>query len=152
MSLSEHQISLIQDSFKKVVPIAGTAAQIFYAKLFEYDPTLRPLFKGDMDQQGQKLMKTLGTAVSGLRDLNKLVPVLQGLAKQHLDYGVKLEDYTPVGNALIYTLGAGLKEDFTPETKAAWIALLKVVIEVMRAAAYPDFDPLTYKNTKHYYH
>ena len=82
MSLSEHQVSLIQNSFQKVIPIADTAAKIFYAKLFEYDPELRSLFKGDMDQQGKKLMQVLGTAVSGLRDLNKLVPVLEGLAKQ----------------------------------------------------------------------
>lgn len=150
MSLSDHQVSLIQNSFSKVRPIAGDAAKIFYAKLFEYDPELKPLFKNNMDEQGKKLMQTLGVAVSGLRDLNKLVPVLQELAVKHLDYGVKVEDYTPVGNALIYTLQTGLGRDFSPETKTAWVALLKVVIEVMRQAAYPTFNPTTYKNTKYY--
>lgn len=151
MSLSEQQVALIQNSFKKVAPIAPDAARIFYAKLFEYDPELKALFKGDMDQQGKKLMKTLGVAVAGLRDLNALVPVLEGLAIKHLDYGVEIEDYTPVGNALIYTLKAGLKDDFDDATKQAWITLLQTVIEVMRKAAYPDFSPATYKNTKRYH-
>ncbi|UAA38904.1 hemin receptor [Paraneptunicella aestuarii] len=152
MSLSEQQVTLIQESFKKVVPIAPDAARIFYAKLFEYDPELKALFKSDMDQQGQKLMKTLGVAVAGLRDLSALVPALEGLAVKHLDYGVKIEDYTPVGNALIYTLKEGLQDGFDDATKEAWITLLRTVIEVMRKAAYPGFSPETYNNTKQYHH
>lgn len=152
MSITPQQITLIQNSFQKVAPIADKAAEIFYAKLFEYDPSLRRLFKGDMQEQGKKLMQTLGVAVAGLRDLDKIVPVLQNLATQHVDYGVKAEDYTPVGNALIYTLKTGLGEDFTPETKEAWVTLLKTVILVMRSAAYPGFNPDTFKNSKHYNH
>ena len=112
MSLTPTQKQLVQVSFQKVVPIAATAADIFYAKLFEYDPSLKPLFKGDMTTQGDMLMTTLGVAVKGLDNLDTLVPVLEGIATKHLEYGVKIDDYTPVGNALLYALSVGLEDDF----------------------------------------
>lgn len=152
MSLTQRQIQLIQQSFSKVEPIADAAAEIFYAKLFEYDPSLKKLFKNDMKSQGRKLMNTLKIAVNGLNDLNALVPVLQKLAVAHVDYGVTADDYTPVGNALINTLAQGLGSDFDPETKQAWKDLYRVVAQVMREAAYPGFNAATYRNTKRYNH
>ena len=152
MSISAHQKRLVQESFSKVEPIADTAAEIFYAKLFEYDPELKPLFKGDIKKQGQMLMATLKVAVKGLDDLEKLVPVLQNLARKHIEYGVKVDDYTPVGNALLYTLNTGLGDAFTDELKEAWIETYKAIAEVMRSAAYPDYNSATYKNTKTYHH
>ncbi|WP_100656887.1 globin family protein [Alteromonas flava] len=150
MSLTKRQIFLIQSSFQKVAPISETAATLFYRKLFEYDPSLRPLFKNDMKSQGKKLMMTLGTAVKGLSDIDALVPVLQNLAIKHVDYGVKVEDYTPVGNALIYALSQGLRTDFNQEVRQAWVDLFRLVAEVMRSAAYSNYNASTYKNIKRY--
>ena len=152
MSLSAKDKQLIQSSFKQVVPIADAAAEIFYAKLFEYDPALKKLFRGDLKKQGQMLMSTLKAAVDGLDDVPALARVLQALAKRHLDYGVKVDDYTPVGNALLYTLHKGLGDGFTPEVRQAWVNVYGIIANVMRSAAYTDFDPATYKNTKQYNH
>lgn len=116
----------------------------FYKKLFEYDPSLKALFKGNMASQGNKLMATLGLAVKGLNDLEKLVPVLENLAKKHLEYGVKVKGYTPVGNALLFTLKQGLGSEFTPELKTAWTNLYKIVAEVMRSTAYSSYDSNTF--------
>jgi len=150
MPLTARQISLVQNSFKKVEPIADTAAKIFYDKLFEYDPSLRKLFKGDMKQQGRKLMSLLKVAVNGLTDLNRLVPALQGLADRHIGYGVQIEDYTPVGNALLYALKQGLGADFTPELRKAWINVYQIVADTMRSHSYEHFDPQTFVNRKRY--
>lgn len=150
MPLSPRQIQLVQSSFRKVEPIADKAAQIFYNKLFEYDPSLRRLFKGDMTQQGRKLMSLLKVAVNGLNDLGKLVPALQDLADRHIQYGVQVEDYTPVGNALLYTLKTGLGNDFTPEHREAWIAVYQIVADTMRGHSYPSFDTRTFVNRKRY--
>ena len=152
MAISERQKQLVQDSFTKVEPIADKAADIFYTKLFEYDPSLRPLFKSDLSEQGKKLMATLKIAVKSLDNLDVLVPVIENLAAKHIDYGVKVEDYTPVGNALLYTLKTGLGEDFTPELKQAWIEVYTVLANVMRSHAYPNFDPNNFVNSKHYNH
>lgn len=135
--MTPDQITLIQDSFKKVAPISDTAAEIFYGRLFEIAPQVKPYFQGDMKQQGAKLMTTLGVVVNGLRDLDKIVPVAQQLAVKHVDYGVKPEDYAPVGEALIYTLDKGLGDDFTPELKDAWLGAYTTLSGVMIDAAYP---------------
>ncbi|WP_370980955.1 globin domain-containing protein [Agaribacterium sp. ZY112] len=89
MSLSAQQVQLIQDSFAKVEAISETAAELFYAQLFEYDPKLKMLFKGNMKDQGKKLMSTLKVAIARLNDLNSLIPVLEKLAAKHVDYGVR---------------------------------------------------------------
>ncbi|WP_100642762.1 globin family protein [Alteromonas facilis] len=152
MSLSEKDKVLVQQSFQKVVPIADTAAEIFYAKLFEYDPTLKPLFKGNMKQQGQMLMSTLKAAVEGLDDISAVVETLEQLALRHVKYGVKVDDYTPVGNALLFALQQGLGDGFTADVRTAWVHVYKTIADVMRSTAYPDFDPNTYTNTKRYNH
>jgi len=150
MSLTPRQKTLIQDSFAKVEPIADQAAAIFYNKLFEYDPSLKPLFKSDISEQGKKLMAALKLAVKSLDELDKLVPVLQTMAAKHVTYGVKVEDYTPVGNALIFALKTGLGAEFTPELKNAWVTVYRVMADVMRSHAYPDFDAELFVNRKQY--
>ena len=150
--ITDKQKQLVRDTFAMVEPIADTAAELFYNKLFGYDPALKKLFKGDMKQQGRKLMAALKLAVATLDNLDKLVPVLQQMAVKHLDYGVKVDDYTPVGNALLYALKTGLGDAFTPAVKEAWTETYRVVATVMRQAAYDSYDPQTYRNHKHYRH
>ena len=131
------QIDLVQQSFAKVAPIAPAAAKLFYGRLFEIAPEVRPLFKNDMDEQGRKLMMTLGVVVNGLKRLDEIVPVAQRLAIRHVDFGVEAEHYAPVGAALLWTLGRGLGDDFTPEVEQAWTAAYTTLAGVMVAAAYP---------------
>ncbi|MEO9571828.1 MAG: globin family protein [Polaribacter sp.] len=132
-------ITLVQESFKKVRPIADTAATIFYNKLFELDPELKPLFPSGeeaMKTQGNKLMTMLGAAVAGLSDLDALIPVLEGLGKKHVGYNVKESHYSTVGAALLATLEAGLGGDFTPEVKDAWAGVYQTMSSVMIGASY----------------
>jgi len=133
--MTPEQKTLVQDSFAKVAPISEAAAGIFYNKLFELDPALQPLFKGDIKEQGKKLMAVLGVAVAGLNDLDKLVPVVQDLGKRHAGYGVKDEDYGTVAAALLYTLETGLGDDFTPAVKGAWVEVYTILADVMTKAA-----------------
>ncbi len=133
--LGQAQKRLVQTTFAKVEPIAEAAAELFYNKLFELDPALKALFKGDIKEQGRKLMATLKVAVKGLDDLEKLVPVLQDLGRRHAGYGVQDKDYGTVAVALLWTLGQGLKDDFTPEVEAAWTAVYAILAETMKAAA-----------------
>ncbi|WP_373974077.1 globin domain-containing protein [Chitinibacter sp. SCUT-21] len=132
MSITARQIQLVQNSFALVEPIAPQAAQMFYAKLFEYAPQVRPLFKKDLTAQGNMLMATIKVAVNGLNDLDKLVPVLHKLAERHVQYGVKDEHYTPVGNALLWTLKQGLGEKWTPELRQAWVDVFRLMATTMK--------------------
>jgi len=133
--LTSEQITLVKDSWKQVVPIAATAAELFYGKLFELDPTLRPLFKGDMVEQGKKLTQMIGIAVDNLDRLEDIVPAVQDLGVQHLDYGVKNAHYDTVGAALLWTLGQGLGEGFTDDVEAAWTDVYTLLATTMKDAA-----------------
>ena len=133
MTLEE--ISLVQESWKKVLPIKEAAAELFYGKLFELDPSLRALFKGDMKDQGRKLMAMINTAIGGLTRLEDLVPVVQGLGRRHVTYGVKDAHYGTVASALLWTLEKGLGAAFTPPVKAAWVKAYTVLADTMKAAA-----------------
>jgi hemoglobin-like flavoprotein len=133
--MTPKQAILVQHSWESVLPIAETAAELFYNKLFELDPSLKPLFKGDMKEQGDKLMKMINTAVSGLDQLEQIVPAVQQLGVRHVAYGVKDEHYDTVGAALLWTLETGLGDAFTEEVKDAWTTVYGVLAETMKGAA-----------------
>ena len=133
--MDSNTVALVQGSWKQVAPIAPTAARLFYDNLFTADPALKPLFKGDMVAQGAKLMQMIGAAVGKLNDLGTLVPILQGLGKRHVAYGVVDAHYATVGGALLKTLEQGLGPAFTPEVKAAWTEVYGVMAQVMTEAA-----------------
>lgn len=131
--MDTNQILLVQESFAKVAPIAEQAAEMFYQRLFELDPSLAKLFKGGMKEQGVKLMTMIAAAVRGLTDLDKLVPVLQMLGARHVGYGVKDSDYETVGKALLWTLEQGLGQAFTSDVRAAWTAVYALLAKTMTA-------------------
>ena len=128
-------VALVQSTWKQLAPIAPQAAALFYRNLFEADPSLNPLFKGSIDEQGKKLMQIIGAAVGKLDDLPTLVPILQNLGRRHRDYGVQPQHYDTVGGALLLTLQQGLGEAFTPEVKAAWAEVYGLIAKVMTEAA-----------------
>jgi hemoglobin-like flavoprotein len=132
--MTPEQIALVQGTWAKVVPIKETAADLFYGKLFELDPALRPLFKGDVKEQGRKLMTMIGLAVKGLDDLPALVPAVKDLGRRHAGYGVKAEHYGTVATALLWTLEKGLGDAFTPPVKAAWTQTYTVLANTMQSA------------------
>lgn len=127
--------ALVRDSFAKVVPIAPQAAAMFYDRLFVLDPSLKPLFKGDMAEQGRKLMAMIGTAVGNLGRLEAIVPAVQDLGRRHATYGVPPTSYDTVASALLWTLGQGLGAGFTPQVEAAWTEAYGILASVMKDAA-----------------
>ncbi len=134
--MTPDQIKAIQDSFASVAPISEQAAALFYERLFEIAPNVKPLFHGDMKEQGRKLMATLAVVVNGLRNLESILPAASALAKRHVDYGVKAADYAPVGAALLWTLEKGLGAQWTPELAAAWGSAYTILSEYMIGEAY----------------
>lgn len=133
--MSPDTISLVQQSWTQVAAIAPQAAALFYQNLFTADPSLKPLFKGDMQAQGAKLTQMIGAAVGKLGDLGTLVPILQGLGRRHTAYGVQDAHYDTVGTALLLTLSQGLGDGFTPAVRAAWTEVYGVMAGVMKDAA-----------------
>ncbi len=133
--MTPQEVALVQSSFALVAPNADRVAALFYDRLFQQNPALRPLFKSDLSEQGRKLMAMLTTVVKGLSDLPAIVPAAQSLARRHVGYGVRPEHYPPVGAALLWTLEQGLGSQFTEETRAAWTHAYGTLAEVMIEAA-----------------
>jgi hemoglobin-like flavoprotein len=135
MTLTAQHISDVQRTWQLCIPIADTAANLFYAKLFELDPALQSLFPSEMKEQKQKLMTMITTAVRSLNDLGTLVPVVKALGRRHVAYKIKDRDYDTVGAALLDTLAKGLGAAWTPPVKEAWTEVYGVLAATMMAGA-----------------
>ncbi len=129
--MTPDQVNLVELSFGKVKRISEQASALFYDRLFETNPELRPLFKGDMKEQGRLLMVTLATAVALLKRPIQLEEAVEALGVRHARYNVQTEHFEPVGEALIWTLEKGLGPEFTPEVKAAWLEMYRMVSMTM---------------------
>src|SRR5258708_19069701 len=134
--MNSDQVALIQHSFAKVRPVAQEAAALFYGRLLEIAPEVKPLFHGDMTEQGRKLMATLAVVVNGLTSLESILPAASALAKKHVAYGVKAEHYGPVGVALLWTLERGIGAEWTSDLAAAWTDAYTLLSDYMIDEAY----------------
>ena len=135
--MTPKQIALVQDSWKQVTPIAEQAAGLFYERLFALEPAVQALFKGDMKEQGRKLMSMIGVAVVALSRLETIVPAVQALGRRHQGYGVEDRHYAVVEEALVWTLRQGLDVRFTQEVEEAWRTAYGVLATTMKNAAQP---------------
>ena len=133
--MTAEQKQSVRDSFALVVSIKDDAAALFYGRLFELDPSLRPMFKGEMTKQGQMLMSMIGAAVNGLRNLEKLAPVVRQLGARHAGYGVRASHYRSVGDALITAVRERLGDAATPDVVLAWRAAYDLIAETMLQGA-----------------
>ena len=127
---------LIRETWTHLVPIRLTAAELFYGRLFEIDPSTIALFDGKpMYAQHEKFLQTVDTLVQMLDYPSQIIEDLQALARRHITYGVVLPQYETVGAALLWALEQGLGDRWTPEVKRAWVELYDFIAGVMRRAA-----------------
>ena len=135
--MNENQVELVQTTFEQVKPIVGVAADLFYGRLFELDPSLRPLFSKDLSEQKKKLMMALAFVVAGLDRPETVLPAVRELGQKHVGYGVEPHHYHTVDAALLWTLGQGLGEAFTDEVEVAWAAAYHLLANVMQETSIP---------------
>ena len=134
--MTPDQVRLVQQSFSKVAPIADQAAVIFYDRLFQVAPQVKALFPADLTEQRKKLMAMPAAVVSGLSNIESILPAASALATRHVSYGAKAEHYPVVGGTLLWTLEKGLGEAWTPEIAAAWTAAYGTLSTYMISEAY----------------
>lgn len=133
--MNDEQVILVKQSWDKVKPIAPTAATLFYDRLFDTAPGVRSLFPADMTEQKVKLMDMLGAVVDSLDELDTIAPDVQELGRRHAAYGAAPAHYDVVGACLLWTLGQGLGDQFTPEVREAWSAAYGILATTMITAA-----------------
>lgn len=129
---TEREVELVRASWGPVAEDPDGAAELFYGRLFEAAPDVKPLFSGDMQEQGRKLMQMVGVAVNNMDRIEAIIPALQTLGKKHSrEYGAEPEHYPVVGEILLGTLATALGDAFDDETRAAWTKTYGALASVM---------------------
>ena len=135
--LTAEQIKCIRNSWRRILPIKEKFAELFYARLFELDPKIKPLFRGRLDFQGEKIMTTLNVVVNSIEDIKSVEAMLQAMGNRHIIYGVQAAHYETVGAALLYVLEQSLGDYFTDEVEDAWVTAYSLIASTMKETAYP---------------
>ena len=133
--MSPEQVDLVQRTWRSLMPIKDTAAELFYGKLFSLDPSVRALFTNDLKDQGRNLTAMISVAVGGLSRPEKIVLAVRQLGRRHAAYGVQPHHYELVATALLWMLETCLAEAFTPEVRSAWVAAYDLLAGTMQEAA-----------------
>ena len=137
--MTPRQIEIVKQSFARIMSFQDQAAELFYCRLFELDPSLRLMFRSDMSEQKQKLMLALGMVVSSLEKMDGLLPVIRELGQRHKTYGVRHRHYDMVGAALLWTLEIGLGSGWNKELAEAWqVAYGQVAAAMIEGAERPE--------------
>jgi hemoglobin-like flavoprotein len=136
MSLTPRQVEVLQTSFRILEPLGTTAADLFYRRLFELEPSVVPLFKGNMQDQGRKFMQVMALAVGGMPNLPTLGPLIQQLGVRHAIYGVEPAHYDAVREALLWAVARVLQDAYTDEVRDAWASGYAALAGVMKEAAW----------------
>ena len=130
-AFSADELAELRRGWELIVPIADEAAQLFYARLFELSPSLRPLFHHEPAAQREKFVQALEQVVLCAGRPNDLLGMLRGLGERHMAYGVRPEHYAVACEALLWTLDEGLGIASTREARNAWVAAYEFVATAM---------------------
>src|SRR5712692_11298144 len=132
--MTAEQIELVQRTWRSILPVGDTAAELFYGKLFSLDPTLKALFKNDMKDQGRNLTAMMSVAVGALSRPERITLAVRELGRRHAAYGVQPRHYEIVATALLWALEKCLGEAFTPEVRTAWTEVYGLLARTMEEA------------------
>ena len=138
MALTDDDIDLLHHSLRILQERKELAAGIFYERLFELSPEVRPLFTDDIIVQTEKAIFAFGAVVGQIHDLDKTRAMTRDLARRHVGYGVKAEHYPLVGRAVLSVLAEVMNEEFTPAMESAWKQAYASISAAMIEAAYGE--------------
>src|SRR5439155_1343169 len=128
-------LDALETSFDAVAPRGDELMDVFYTRLFEAAPAVRPLFPQDMRKQKTMLLGALVLLRKSLRDLEAIVPKLRELGARHVAYGAQPEHYPVVGMALIGSMAVIAGDAWKPEYETAWTEAFELVAATMLGGA-----------------
>lgn len=129
------QITLVKQTWSAVATLDPvTVGSLFYNRLFEIAPEVRPMFRGEIPEQSKKRLMMLHYVIQKLDSLDDIMAEVQHLARRHVGYGVQPRHYDVVGQALLWTLEQGLAPAWTPDVRAAWVTCYTTLSGAMIAA------------------
>ena len=133
--MTREEIVLVQASFAALGSSLDGFAAVLYARLFEKNPIIESIFRGDRTAQEARLTEMLSVVIAWLDRFEELRPALRSLGRRHVTYGVRPKDYPAFEDALLWTLEKFLEARFAPEVKAAWRRFYAAVGGIMQDGA-----------------
>jgi nitric oxide dioxygenase len=125
-------VDALETSFDLVAPRGEELVSVFYGRLFERVPEVKPLFAHvDMARQRSMLLAALVLLRKSLRNLDAIAPKLRELGARHVGYGASPEAYPVVGEVLLASLAEIAGEAWNDELEAAWSGAYGVVAALM---------------------
>ena len=134
-ALTPAQKRLVRESFESASYYSVALTKLFYGRLFELEPTVRPLFKSNLEEQSLKLLDMLRTVVDALDRFEEVRPLLVELGRKHVTYGTRPEHYEVVSKALLWALSQALELEYDGEAKKAWDQMLRAISAAMLEGA-----------------
>jgi hemoglobin-like flavoprotein len=125
-------VTALETSFDLIAPRGDELVEVFYDRLFERAPGVRPLFAHvDMPRQRAMLLATLVLLRKSLRNLDAIAPKLRELGARHVAYGATAEAYPVVGEVLLASMAQIAGDAWTAEHEQAWAEAYGIVAAVM---------------------
>ena len=133
--MTQNKINLVKNSWTMVAQLEmETVGGLFYNRLFEIMPEVKPMFsKTPLPEQSKKLLTMLSYVIAKLDKLEDIMSEITKLAQRHAGYGVTEEHYNAVGSALLWTLEQGLGAEWNEELATAWTDVYTVLAGAMLA-------------------
>jgi hemoglobin-like flavoprotein len=144
LALTPRQLQLVQNSLPGIASRSADIATLFYDRLFSQHPELRGLFPENLAGQKKKLVAMLSFLVTNLHRINEIAPEIYELGRRHHSYDVSPDHYAYVGDALIWSLRRVLGLHFTPDLRDAWLAVYRMVAQVMQELGRAPRDQHTF--------
>jgi hemoglobin-like flavoprotein len=135
LPISAEAIDNVQRTFAIVAPERARAGRLFYERLFEIEPSLKPLFPGDTKDQGERFFVMIKTGVDNLRNAERLLPVLEAVGGRHAGYGAEDWHYDIFAEALLWSLQQILGAEFRTEVEEAWTTVYGLLASTMMHAS-----------------
>ena len=134
--INEDQQVIVRNTFTTIAARSDETAQLFYERIFEIDPSLRPLFRVEMKSQAHHFMLAISALVTSLSAPELIKPILQQIGKRHRNYGVQLEHYPIMKRALLDTLSRVLEDDYTYDAEEAWSLVYDSLVDIFTETTY----------------
>jgi NAD(P)H-flavin reductase/hemoglobin-like flavoprotein len=137
----------LKASWGKVAAAGDDVPLYFYSHLFLSHPEVRSMFPIQMTGQRDKLVTALGAVITNVDELDKVMPLLEQLGRDHRRFSVVTEHYAAVGASLLATLKKFLGPAWTPDLADTWAQAYGLVAKVMVAAAeqHEDVAPASWE-------
>lgn len=126
------EAAAVKRSFSDLVPKSDEFAASLYRHLFRLAPSVRSLFRPDMDEQYYKLVRMISTMVEAADDPERFEADCRASGARHRKYGAKPAHYPVLREALV----AALRETASPspEEEALWLRLYDQAARLMVGA------------------